>query len=102
MYETESAEFAKKPSFTQSLASIPRTIDSKLPTMDKQLDKYFDAHISLIISEWGLVTRFDLDDLEHRLNAVVNEISTLERWRVKLEDRARDIESAISELEGQE
>jgi predicted nucleic acid-binding Zn-ribbon protein len=99
MFETTSTESAKKSSFTESLASIPKAIDSRLPTMDKQLDKYFDANISSIISEWGLVTRYDLDDLEHRLDMVTNEISTLEKWRAKLQDRARDLESAISDLE---
>jgi len=100
MYETESAEPAGKSSFKESLASIPQAIDSRLPSMDKQFDRYFDANISSIISEWGLVTRYDLDDLEQRLDMVSNEISTLEKWRTKLEDRAKNLESAISELEG--
>jgi hypothetical protein len=68
--------------------------------MDKKLDRYFDANISLIISEWGLVTRYDLDDLEKRLDVVSSEIGTLEKWRAKLEDRAKNIESAIREMEG--
>lgn len=99
MFETESTESAKKASFTQSLTSIPKTLDSRLPTMDKQLDKYFDAHISSIISEWGLITRYDLDELEHRLDRVADEVSTLEKWRIKLQDRAKDLESAINDLE---
>ena len=100
MFETESAEPARKTSFTESLASIPKAIDTRLPTMDKQLDRYFDAHISSIISEWGLVTRYDLDDLEQRLEMVSNEITTLEKWRTKLENRAKNLDSVISELEG--
>lgn len=100
MFETESAEHARKSSFRESLATIPQAIDSRLPTMDKKLDRYFDANISLIISEWGLVTRYDLDDLEKRLDVVSSEIGTLEKWRTKLEDRAKNIESAIREMEG--
>ena len=99
MFETETAESARKTSFTESLASIPKAIDSRLPSMDKQLDRYFDAHISSIISEWGLVTRYDLDDLEHRLEMVSNEITTLEKWRTRLEDRAKNLDAAIGELE---
>ena len=99
MFETESAEYSRKSSIKESLATIPQAIDSRLPTMDKQLDRYFDANISLIISEWGLVTRYDLDDLEKRLDVVSNEIGTLEKWRTRLDERARDIESAIKELE---
>ena len=99
MFETESAEYSRKSSIKESLATIPQAIDSRLPTMDKQLDRYFDANISLIISELGLVTRYDLDDLEKRLDVVSNEIGTLEKWRTRLDERARDIESAIKELE---
>ena len=99
MFETETTDSARKTSFTESLASIPKSIDSRLPSMDKQLDRYFDAHISSIISEWGLITRYDLDDLEYRLEVVSNEITTLEKWRAKLEERAKNLDAAISELE---
>ncbi|HUU75830.1 MAG TPA: hypothetical protein VMW63_07030 [Methanoregulaceae archaeon] len=100
MFETKTSETARKSSFTETLASIPQSIDTRLPSMDKQLDRYFDANISSIISEWGLVTRYDLDDLEHRLDMVSTEISTLEKWKTKLVDRAKNLDSAMSELEG--
>ena len=99
MYETEVPGTHKKSSFTESLASVPRTIDSKLPSMDKRLGKYLDAHITPLISEWGLVTRFTLEDLEQRLDVVSTEISNLEKEKVTLKDRASAFELALSEVE---
>jgi uncharacterized protein YdcH (DUF465 family) len=99
MYETEVPGTHKKSSFAESLASVPRTIDSKLPSMDKRLGKYLDAHITALISEWGLVTRFTLEELEQRLDVVSTEISNLEKEKVTLKDRASAFEQALSEVE---
>lgn len=103
MTEMETAETgtkSKTSSFMQSLASIPSAIDAKLPTMDKNLDRYFDAHMSAIISEWGLLTQNSLDTLDNRLDKVSKEIATLEKGRSYLEKRAAEIDAGIRELEG--
>ncbi len=103
MTEMETAETgtSKTSSFMKSLTSIPSAIVAKLPTMDKSLDRYFDAHMSAIISEWGLLTQHSLDSLDQRLNKVTKEIATLEKGRSYLEKRAADLDAGIKELEGQ-
>lgn len=99
MYENAPAETAKKSSFKESLMAIPGTIDSKMPTMDKSLDRYFDAHMSAIIEEWGLITMHTLDDLDDRLDMVTTEIRNLERGRDEIEKRAAALDAGIRELE---
>jgi hypothetical protein len=99
MYETAPAETAKKSSFKESLAAIPGSIEAKLPSMDKSLDRYFDAHMSAIISEWGLITAHNLDDLDDRLDMVTTEIRNLERGREEIEKRAAALDAGIRELE---
>ncbi len=99
MYENAPAETAKKSSFKDSLVAIPGTIGAKLPSMDKSLDRYFDAHMSAIISEWGLITTNNLDDLDDRLDMVTTEIRNLERTRIEIEKRAAALDAGIRELE---
>jgi hypothetical protein len=99
MAETASGDTVKKSSFKDSLVAIPGTIGAKLPTMDKSLDRYFDAHMSAIISEWGLITTNTLDDLDDRLDMVTTEIRNLEISRKEIEQRAAALEAGIRELE---
>jgi polyhydroxyalkanoate synthesis regulator phasin len=101
MEETaEPTKTSRLTGFKESLVSLPHTIDERLPTMDKSLDRYFDSHISAIIDEWGLITQHNLDDLEHRLNGVRTEIRNLEKGQTRLEKRAADLEAEITRLEG--
>ena len=99
MAEYAPSETAKKSSFRDSLTAIPGSIESRLPTMDKGLDRYFDAHMSAIISEWGLITTHTLDDLDDRLDMVTTEIRNLERTRIEIEKRAAALDAGIRELE---
>lgn len=99
MFESAPAETAKKSSFKESLVAIPGTIEAKLPSMDKSLDRYFDAHMSAIISEWGLLSSHNLDDLDDRLDAVTTEIRNLEKGRGEIEKRAAALDAGIRELE---
>ena len=99
MYETDSYERKKKTSFTESLASVPQAITGNLPSMENRLGTYLDAHMTSLISEWGLVTRFSLEDLEHRLDAVSTEIGSLEKEKLTLKDRASAFEKALREVE---
>ena len=91
---------AKKSSFREGLSSFTSSIESRLPTMDKNLDRYFDAHMSAIISEWGLITMHTLDDLDDRLDMVTAEIRNLEKGRDEIEKRAAALDAGIHELEG--
>jgi hypothetical protein len=68
--------------------------------MDKSLDRYFDAHMSAIISEWGLITQNQLDEFDRRLTMVSGEIANLEKGRSRIEKRAADLEAGIKALEG--
>ncbi len=99
MYETEGSGTQQNTSFTKSLASVPRSIDRNLPSMDKRLGKYLDAHITPLIAEWGLVTHFTLEGLEHRLDAVSADISALEKEKLTLKERASAFEQALREVE---
>jgi hypothetical protein len=102
MYETEMPETAKKHSFTETVASVPGTIDAGLPTLDKRMDRYFDAHIKDIVEEWGLVTLTTFEHLERRLDAVSSDINALEKGRAVLEQRAHAIDAALREMEAGE
>ncbi len=99
MYENAPAETAKKSSFKESLMALPGTVEAKLPSMDKSLDRYFDAQMSAIISEWGLITVHTLDDLDDRLDMVTTEIRNLEMGRDEIEKRAAALDAGIRELE---
>ena len=90
----------EKHSFTESLAAIPRYIDDKLPTMDKNLDRYFDQNIPAVIEEWGLVTAVHLNEMERRLSRVTTQISNLEKERPVLEKRADALDMELKKLEG--
>lgn len=99
MFENAPAETAEKSSFKESLVALPGAIEAKLPSMDKSLDRYFDAHMSAIISEWRLITTHTLDDLDDRLDMVTAEIRDLERGRGEIEKRAAALDAELRELE---
>ncbi len=90
----------EKHSFTESLAAIPHYIDEKLPSMDKNLDRYFDQNLPAVIEEWGLVTAGHLDDMERRLSRVTTQINNLEKERPVLEKRADALDKELEKLEG--
>lgn len=100
MSEYETNETPQKSSFKDTLVAIPATIGSKLPTMDKSLDAYFDSHMPAVIDEWGLVTQTYLDDLDHRLEASGAGINKLETGKARIEKRAADLDAEIRKLEG--
>jgi len=100
MSEYVTNEKAEKSSFKDSVMAIPATISAKLPTMDKSLDTYFDAHMSAIIDEWGLITQHDLDDLDRRLQVSGAGINKLETGKARIEKRAADLDAEIRKLEG--
>jgi len=88
-------------SFWDRFATIPGTVGSRIPTLDKSLDAYFDQHFDAIIEEWDLVTETDLRRLGDRLSRVSDEISALYAWKVTIESRAEKLDELISLLEGQ-
>lgn len=96
----EPTQTSRMTKFKESLVAIPGTIEAKLPTMDKSLDRYFDANMSVIIDEWGLITQHHLDEFEQRLHSIGVEIRNLEKGRAKIEKRAADLDAALKALEG--
>ena len=89
-----------KGTFWNRVSELPATIESRVPTMDRSLDAYFDRHFAAIIEEWDLVTESDLARLENRLVRVTDAISALYAERTKTEARVHELEALISELEG--
>ena len=88
-------------SFWDQFSHLPGTIESRIPTFDRSLDAYFDAHFTAIIEEWDLVTESDLHRLEGRLARVTDEISNLYAGKMAIESRARALDSLITSLEEQ-
>jgi hypothetical protein len=86
-------------SFWEQFSKLPATIESKLPTLDKSLDAYFDRNFVSIIEEWELVTESDLNKLENRLANVTNEIGILYAEKMVLEKRAGCLNDLISSME---
>ncbi|MBT8506894.1 hypothetical protein AZH53_00425 [Methanomicrobiaceae archaeon CYW5] len=99
MYETEIPETKRKHSFSETLTSIPGTIDSRMPTLDKRMDRYFDEYMPGLIEEWGFVTLSMLEQLERRLDMVSLDIQVLEKGRAALQTRARAVDEELRGLE---
>jgi hypothetical protein len=86
-------------SFWDQFSNLPGTIESRMPTLDKSLDAYFDRNFAAFIEEWNLVTESDLHRLEGRLARVTDEISSLYAGKVTLEARAKKLDNLISSME---
>jgi hypothetical protein len=86
-------------SFWDQFSHIPGTIESRIPTLDKSLDAYFDQNFGAIVEEWNLVTESDLDRLESRLARVSEDISALYAGKMTLETRAKNLDDLITSLE---
>jgi hypothetical protein len=85
--------------FWDKFSNIPGMIESRVPTLDRSLDAYFDHHFAAIIEEWDLVTESDLERLESRLTRVSNDISNLYAGKVVIEARAKALDALITTLE---
>lgn len=86
-------------SFWDRVSAIPGAVESRLPTLDRSLDAYFDRHFVQIIEEWDLLTESDLEKYEHRLSRITDEISGLCADRAKTEARVQKLESLIASME---
>jgi hypothetical protein len=77
-----------------------RSLEERLPSMDKSLNRYFDQYMDAIVQEWDLLTEPDLLRLERRLQKVTGELSELEKGHSALAERAKALDTAVKELEG--
>jgi hypothetical protein len=87
------------PAFWDQVSELPGAIESRLPSMDKTLDAYFDTTFASVIEEWELLTETDLHKLENRLASVTNEISDLIAEKSVLEKRTKNLDELITSLE---
>jgi hypothetical protein len=95
MYPT----FTRTKNYMQELSSLPGSIADSIPTLDKQLDSFFDRNAEAVIDEWGLVTDDDLRHLKQKLEFLSYEVERLVVEKSNLEKRTSDLKLAIEELE---
>lgn len=82
------------------VAGWGRSIEDRMPSLDKSLNRYFDQYMDAIVQEWDLLTEPDLLRLERRLQKAAGELSELEKGHSALAERARVLEASVKELEG--
>jgi hypothetical protein len=87
------------PAFWDKFSELPGAIESRLPSMDKTLDAYFDTTFASVIEEWELLTETDLHKLENRLASVTSEIGDLIAEKSVLEKRTKNLDELITSLE---
>jgi chromosome segregation ATPase len=75
-------------------------VEERLPSLERALDKYFDANFEAIIDEWGLLTDYELQDLERRLTTVTEQIDDLYTKKTTIEKRVTTLDKEIAALEG--
>ena len=85
--------------YLRSVSEFAQSLERRIPTLTRTLDRYFDAHFEEIVEEWQLLTDFELRNLEHRVDKVTEEINQLFREKSVIEKRAAALEGEIKELE---
>ncbi|MBU6998095.1 MAG: hypothetical protein HXS41_04515 [Theionarchaea archaeon] len=100
MYPTTTRTRLGDSPYVRKVYELPSSLENRIPTFEKTLDVYFDAHFEEIISEWQLLTDHDLHDLESRLDTVTREITALYTQKSDLEKRAEALKKELEKLEG--
>jgi hypothetical protein len=100
MYPMETKERGSR--YVRTLYELSQSVEDRIPTFNRSLDRYFDAHFEAIINEWQLLTDHDLYDLERRVDHVTEEIDRLYLHKSVLEKQAAKLEEEIQFLEGGE
>jgi len=85
--------------YWHELSSMSESFNDRLPTLDKQLDTFFDRHAEAIIEEWGLVTDDDIRHLRMKLDYLSYEVGRLVVEKGNLERRVSDLRQSIVDLE---
>ncbi len=88
--------------YVRSVSEFAHSVEQRIPTLTRTLDRYFDVHFEEIIEEWQLLTDYELRDTEHRLEKVSAEITNLYKEKETLEERAAALDAELKELEGME
>ena len=95
MYPT----LTKTRDYWHDISDMSGSFLDNIPTLDSQLDNFFDRNAESIIEEWGLVTDDDLRHLKMKLDYLSYEVNRLVVEKSNLEKRALDLKSAIEDLE---
>jgi hypothetical protein len=88
--------------YARTLYELSQSVEERIPTFNRSLDRYFDAHFEAIINEWQLLTDHDLYEMERRVDRVTDEIDRLYLHKSVLEKQAAKLEEDIQFLEGGE
>jgi hypothetical protein len=100
MYPTTTRTRLGDSPHVKRMYGLTSSLGDRIPTFERTLDVYFDAHFEDIINEWQLLTDSDLYDLEHRLDTVTKEITVLFTEKSNLERRAETLGKELEKLEG--
>jgi hypothetical protein len=99
MYSTTTRTRLRDSSYLRRMYGLTSSLEDRIPTFERTLDVYFDAHFEDIINEWQLLTNSDLQTLEHRLGTVTREITALYAEKSDLEKRAETLGKELEKLE---
>jgi predicted nuclease with TOPRIM domain len=77
-----------------------QSVEDRMPSLDKSLDRYFTQYMESIVQEWELLTEPDLLRLEGRLKKIAGELNQLEKDHAVLAERAKALDASVKELEG--
>lgn len=83
----------------QSIHGFTRSVEERIPTFSRTLDRYLDSNFEAFIEEWQLLTDHELRDLESRLESLTREIDALYSRKSVIEERALNLEKEIGKLE---
>lgn len=86
--------------YMRTLYELTHSLEERVPTFNRSLDRYFDVHFEAIINEWQLLTDRDLSELERRVDLVTEEIDRLYLHKSVLEKQTAKLEEEIQFLEG--
>ena len=85
--------------YLRSVYEATHSVEERIPTFSRTLDTYFDVNFEALIEEWQLVTDYELQDLEKKLDAITGAIDALYSAKSELEERASSLKKEIEELE---
>ena len=65
---------------------------------DTYLLKYLDRRMNLIIEDWNLATRDDLNDLESRYSNLQEQLSESKKFEKETQSRISDLEDRVKRM----
>ena len=86
--------------YVRSIYGFTQSVEERIPSLERTLDKYFDANFEAIIEEWGLLTDYELQDLERRLTTVTEQIDDLYSKKETIEKRVAKLDKEMAALKG--